>query len=389
MKPGKVNFFFVILFLTNTLCCFAQDSTDVKKNKWELKGYIKNLESLSFDKNFGNSISSNLIHNRLNIKWKPAEKITAAAEFRNRLFWGEEVSAIPDFAKQLQNANEKVNLQKVWIQNKSLVLHTNIERIYFDYREDNLNIRAGRQRINWGIGTTWNPNDIFNAYNFLDFDYEERPGVDGVKFQYIFNNAFNTEIAYARTAGKDGNVAALKYNLNKWGYDMQLISGWYNEHITLGAGWAGSIKDAGFKGEAQYFFRDKDSANHFNLSLESDYLFKKGWYLNAGLLFNSQGLYQPISNWNNINLKLSPENLMPTRWNFIVTAAKEITPLASANMSVLYAPGTNLVILFPSFKYNLATNFDVDLIWQSFFAELNKNFEAVNHRVFLRMKWSF
>jgi hypothetical protein len=378
----------IILPFIITHFCNAQDTVETKK-KWFLNGYIKNLESLSFDKIFENIISNNLLHHRLNIKWKPSDKITTTTEFRNRLFWGEEVRSIPDFAKQLRNDNEKVNLQKAWIQNKSLVLHTNIERLNIEYRDTNWSVRVGRQRINWGITTTWNPNDIFNTYNFLDFDYEERPGVDGGKFQYIFNNSLNAEIAYAHTGKKDGNVAAVKYNLNKWGYDLQLITGWYNEHITLGAGWAGNIKDAGFKGEVQYFFPDKDSIDHFNLSLEGDYMFKKGWYVSAGLLFNNNGLCRSLSNWNNINLKLSPENLMPTKWNFIVTTAKEITPLFSANMSVLYAPGTNLIILLPSFKYNLATNLDADVIWQSFFAELNNNFEAVNHRGFLRMKWSF
>ena len=59
----------------------------------------------------------------------------------------------------------------------------------YDYRDNKINFRIGRQRINWGTTTIWNPNDIFNAYNFLDFDYEERPGMDGGKFQYIFNNS--------------------------------------------------------------------------------------------------------------------------------------------------------------------------------------------------------
>jgi hypothetical protein len=77
------------------------------------------------------------------------------------------------------------------------------------------------------------------------------------------------------------------------------------------------------------------------------------------------------------------------KWNLSVTPAKEITPLLSVNASLLYAPGTNLFIFFPSFQYNLATNLDISLVWQSFFAELNKTFEAVNHRGFLRMKWSF
>lgn len=380
-----LQIFFISLIAFNAS---AQDSTTLPK-KLTINGYIKDLQIFTFNKNFKELISGNLIHNRINIRWKPTDKITAAGEFRNRLFWGEEVKLTPGFASFLRNENEKVNLQKAWLKNKSLVLHTNVERLYVDYHTNNFTARIGRQRINWGITTTWNPNDIFNTYTFFDFDYEERPGSDGAKLQYMFNDFLNIELAYANTGKKNGNVAALKYNWNKWGYDMQLITGWYKQHVTLGAGWAGNIKDAGFKGEAQYFFRSKDSADHFNMLLEADYMFKKGWYINAGLLFNSHGLSKPVSNWNAINLKLSPENLMPTKWNIIVTTAKEFTPLLSANMSVLYAPGTNLVIIFPSLQYNITTNLDVSLIWQSFLAEMNNDFEAVNNRFFLRTKWSF
>jgi len=205
----------------------------------------------------------------------------------------------------------------------------------------------------------------------------------------LFSDFFNVELAAANTGKIHGNIAALKYNLNKWGYDMQLITGWFKQHITLGTGWAGNIKDAGFKGEAQYFFANKDSADDLNISLEGDYMFKKGWYMNVGLLFNKNGLYKTVNNWDAVDLKISPETLMPTKWNFIVSTAKEFTPLLSANMSVLYAPGTNLLILFPSIQYNIATNLDVNFVWQSFFAGLNEKFEAVNHRCFLRIKWNF
>jgi hypothetical protein len=382
------NLFFILLVLFIAFNANAQDSATLPK-KLTISGYIKDLQTLTFDKNFKELISGNLIHNRINMKWKPSDKVNAVAEFRNRLFWGEEVKLTPNFASLLKNDNELVNLQTAWIKNKSLVLHTNVERLYVDYKGNDWNVRLGRQRINWGITTTWNPNDIFNTYNFLDFDYEELPGVDGGKMQYIFSNTFNTELAYINTGKKDGSIAALKYSLNKWNYDMQLITGWYNGHPTLGAGWAGYIKDAGFKGEVQYFFGSKDSSDHFNMSFEGDYMFKKGWYVNMGLLFNNHGLYKPVTDWNTINLKLSPENLMPTKWNIIVTTAKEITPLLSANMSMLYAPGTNLLILLPSFQYNMATNLDVNLVWQSFLTQIDNNFEAVNHHCFLRMKWSF
>ena len=377
---------FIFLFYVKG---FAQDSTEASPDKFSFNGYIKNLETLTFSKDFREMISGNLLHNRINLKWKPSATITAAAEFRNRLFWGEEVRMTSHFASLLRNANEKVNLQKAWIHNNSLVLHTNVERLYVDYNTNEINVRIGRQRMNWGITTTWNPNDIFNTYNFLDFDYEERPGADGGKVNYRFTDNFNAELAYAHSGKEQGNIAAIKYALNQWGYDMQLITGWYNDHVTLGAGWAGSIKDAGFKGEVQYFFGKKDSVDHLNISMEADYMFPKNWYLNGGLLYSGNGLSKPVSNWNEVNLRFSPENLMPTKWNLVITTAKEFTPLFSGNLSVVYAPGTNLMILFPSFSYNLSTNFDINLVWQSFFAELGHQYEAVNHRCFLRAKWSF
>jgi hypothetical protein len=111
--------------------------------------------------------------------------------------------------------------------------------------------------------------------------------------------------------------------------------------------------------------------------------------VNIGFLFNKSGIYKPISNWKQVNLSLSTENLMPTRWNFILTTSKEFTPLFSANMSVLYSPGTNLVVIYPTVQYNLATNLDFNFIWQSFLVSEQNKFQAVNHTAFLRLKWSF
>lgn len=368
--------------------CYSQDSTEAKK-KWEINGYIKNLEDISFDQQFKNNTSGNLLHNRINVQWQPSETFSMVVHFRNRLFWGEEVRATPGFASMLKNENERLNLSVTWINRPALVLHSNTERLYAEYRKTKWNTRIGRQRINWGITTSWNPNDLFNTFNFLDFDYEERPGVDAGKLQYLVNDFSNVEMAYVLSGSRNSNTTAVKYSLNKWNYDMQFITGWYQKHLTLGVGWAGNIKDAGFKGEAQYFFTNRDSTDHLNISLEGDYVFKKGWYANMSLLLNSRGMYKPVNNWNSLNLQLSPENLMPTKWNLMVTMSKELTPLLSANMSVLYAPGTNLLILLPALRYNIATNLDADLVWQSFFAEMDNQFEDVSHRCFLRMKWSF
>lgn len=381
------------LLITANLLCMASQAQDSMSFPGQLvvRGYVKDMQVLNFNKGFNRLISSNLIHNRINVKWKPLRNTTVVTELRNRVFWGDEVKLTPGFVDMLQNQNEKLNMQKAWVSDSGFVVHTNVERLYFDYNSSKVNIRIGRQRINWGMTTTWNPNDIFNTYNFLDFDYEERPGADGGKFQYRFKNSINVEVAYANT-GKDNNnanIVAAKFFMNKWNYDMQIISGLYKDHATVGYGWAGSIKDVGFKGEVQYFFRNLDSGSHFNLTLEGDYMFKKGWYLNTGVLLNTNGLDKPVTAWEAIGLRISPEQLMPTKWNLIVTTSKEINPLFSASASILYAPGTNLLIILPSLQYSIMENLALNFFWQSFFASIDNRLDGAGHRCFLRLKWSF
>lgn len=387
----KVVYYIAGFLFGLVLTARAQDSTiqsgeSTAEKKLTFNGYIKDLQMLTFDAGFHNLVSGNLLHNRLNVKWKPSGTLTAAAEFRNRLFWGEEVKAVPGYADLLRNKNELVDLSIDWI-DQDVILHSNIERLWVEYHRDQWNIRAGRQRINWGQTTLWNPADLFNTYNFLDFDYEERPGADAVKAQYFFEGGSNLEGAVA-FQGSGRSVGAVKFFTNRSGYDLQAIGGWYRESWVLGGGWAGSIGEAGFKGELMYFTPD-DSGGHFNTVIEADYAFKNGWYGNVGGLFNSGGLDRPVEAWKALPFELSPRNLMPVKWSVALTAGKEFMPLFSGSFTSVYSPGANMLILFPSLKYSLATSLDVDLVWQSFFAQTTRNFEDQAHRAFLRIKWSY
>ena len=377
-----------IFYVFHLLSGYGQDTIPANQ-KWLVGGYIKNLEAFTFEPRFQELASSNLIHNRLNVKWRPAEKFTLTGELRNRLYWGEEIKIIPQFSSLLRNQDEYFNLQMLWFDKKGIVFHSNLERLAFEYHTKVLNLRVGRQRINWGLSTNWNPNDIFNSYNFLDFDYEERPGTDATRFKYIFNHKSNIEFAFGVNHSKQGNVQAIKYAFNHADYDVHFIGGLYEKDATLGIGWSGPIGNAGLKGELQYFFRGEDSKNQLNGTLEADYIFKSGWYVNASVLFVGQGISRSLNRWDQIDLKLTPKNLMPTKWNFIFTVMNEVVPLLSLNMSLLFAPGTDLLIWYPTVSYNLAANLDINLVWQSFFATLQHQFQATNHQAFLRLKWSF
>jgi hypothetical protein len=184
-------------------------------------------------------------------------------------------------------------------------------------------------------------------------------------------------------------IAAVKYFVNIASYDLQFIGGMFREQPTLGVGWSGSIKDAGFKGEFQYYFRDQERRDQLNAVIEADYVFGNGWYLGAGSLYNSQGTTEPISLWEISSFRFSPQQLMPTKWNFMLSSGKEITPLFSLTATFVYAPMTNLLFVLPSFTYGLSSNVDLSFVWQSYFGEKPYGFDDVGHQCFLRLKWSF
>jgi hypothetical protein len=383
-----MKYLFIIGLLLQTIFAFAQDS--IAEKKFRMQGYIKDLHSFTFNKDFSEVVTGNLVHNRLNFKYRPFKGFTAALEMRNRLFWGEEMAQTPSFASGLKYPGESEDLSITWVEMDNLLLFSNIDRLWVDYGANKWNVRLGRQRINWGIGTLWNPNDIFNTYNFLDFDYEERPASDAIKGQYLFGNMSNMELAVARTGDSVSNsIVAVKYFTNKWNYDFQFLGGFYLEQPTLGAGWAGSIGNAGFKGESQYFFAKGSLPGQLNLAMEADYIFGKGWYLAGGGLFNSEGIDEPLDITSISSFTLSPRQPMPTKWNLFTSFSKEITPLFLVNTGVVYAPETNLLMVLPSLQYNLAENLDVNLVGQSFFAEQPAGFEGMVHRVYFRLKWSF
>jgi hypothetical protein len=363
----------------------GQDSTG-KEPVWALSGYLKDMISVQYNELAEKTLATNLVHNRINLKWDPENAWSGRFELRTRLFWGDDVSSQPYLKQQLRNANEAVDLSAAWQPSRSSLLITNVDRIWVEYKSKKWSSRIGRQRVNWGINNIWNPNDLFNTYNFLDFDYEERPGCDAVKGQYFINDLSNIEVV--ASAADTKTIIAAKYFTNFRNYDLQWNSGLYLNTFTAGFGWAGSIKDAGFKGELQFYARNEEVPSQVLVSAEGDYSFKKGWYVSSGLLFNQRGLDHPLTDSGELVLTLTPRNLMPTKWNFLVSASKEFTPIVSGTLSMIYAPGTNLLIIYPSLRYNVATNWDLDLVWQSFFAETT-SFQALSHTGFFRVRWSF
>lgn len=384
---NKLRYFIIVFFLVSNL--FAKDKSE-RKSKVEFSGYVKDLRAAYVKTLPGKDLLlDNFIHNRLNFRWYAHKNLTIALEARNRLFYGEFVSLNPGYADMI-DYNDYFNLSYTWLDKSSAVGHSILDRAFIEYSKNKFEVRLGRQRINWGITTVWNPNDIFNAFNFFDWDYEERPGSDAIRLQYY--NSFASSVEFAAKMGKtiDETVIAGLWKFNKWNYDFQVLGGIARGDATLGMGWAGNIKSLGFKGEMSYFHNYGnfiDTTGSFSATFGLDYSFKKGVYVLIGGLYNSLGT-SSYTGSNLLNFNVSAKNLSPFKYSLIAQASYTATPLLNVGLGAMYSPGPDALAILPSLTYNIRENWDLDLLGQLFLANVG-GYQSLANVVYVRTKWSF
>lgn len=392
MKLNKLIPIILNLILSTSLAHSQSDTSKVRlKDVFQIRGYVKYMQTASFaDLNY---ISTDqLIHNRINAKAYINNNLTLKLELRNRIFYGDQVRLFPQNYQKLEQDNGWLDMSFLWLKQPAVFGHTTIDRAVLDYDKGNLNIKLGRQRINWGINTAWNPNDLFNAYNFADFDYEERPGADALRVQYFTNSMNSIEFAAKMADSIPDITIASKYAFNTKGYDFQVLGGKYLTDATVGLGWAGNIKDAGFKGEATYFHPYEnliDTSGQVSTSISFDYLFKGGWYLGLGGLYNSGRV-------NSLNLQnpslfsnVTAKTLMPTKYSGMAIISYQLSPLSSVSLANIYAFGMDALFLMPSISYSIRENWEVYAVGQVYFIDFNDQFSNAGNSLFLRMKYSF
>ena len=382
----------VLLALLFPVAVFSQDTDTTKKITLHLHGYIKDIQQASFQNDLKSLTTGNLFHNRLNFKLNLFTNMHFRAEVRNRLFYGEQVKLTSGFGKYIDYDSGLADMSYNIVEDTSLVFNTTIDRLLINWSDSKWEITIGRQRINWGINMAWNPNDIFNAFNYFDFDYSERPGTDAIRIQHNTGKLTSIEIAYKLSDNKYEQVGAVLYKTNLKKYDFQGLMGVYYKDIVIGTGWAGNINNTGFKGEASYFhpyqnFTDTSGAFSATISLERS--FKNNYFTLVSYLYNSEGNTLAGGITELTTSVLSAKKLMPFKHSFFLQSSKSITPLVNANASIIFSPKNNTLIIMPSIYISVSNNWDLSIIAQSFFHDQNNVYRSLGNVIYLRVMWSF
>lgn len=368
----------------------------------EVDGYVKDMQTF-WNAEGMPALSNNLIHNRLNFGAYFTHGFSFKAGMRNRLVWGDFLRIGSflgdeyafDYGNMLVDKSGYIKASwNVVDRSPDYVLNTTFDRFYLDYSSGNWQITLGRQRINWGVNLVWNPNDIFNAYSFFDFDYEERPGTDALRVQYYTGPASSVELVYKiDDTWSDMSMAGL-WRVNTGGYDFQLLGGKMQSDYVVGAGLNGEIKGAGIRGEGTLFCNNEEVAGvntQFVASFSTDYMFTNSLYVHVGALYNSAGATDSVGVRSNYLLsnELSVKNLSFSRWSLFVQGSYPLSPLVSADIAGIINPIDGSFFVSPSFRYSLADNVELSLMGQLFAGDPTTEFGEYGQLFYLRLKVSF
>lgn len=354
-------------------------------------GYVSDMPSYLWQKSEGEGLWDNLIHNRINLSYAPSPNLNIRLELRNRFFVGETVRNNALYKYFLESDPGWADMSFNWGTGKSHVVNTVVDRLSVERTWGKLKLTAGRQRVEWGQSLVWNPNDIFNSYSYFDFDYPDRPSMDGLRMQYFTGGLSRIE-AVLKIDGNNDFTSALLYGFDKVGYHFQIITGQVKQnHLILGAGWKGSISDAAFYGELSYLSPfDNSDREVYLLSVGSNYSFNNLMKLTGEYLYSSN-LSSSINDFSDLTFRqTSIQKLSVTDHSYMVSLSAPLHPLLNVSLSYVgfSFPVFKNYYIGPTIEYSIRESLYLSGIVQ-IFAHQNAEGNQMKVASFIRLKKVF
>ena len=352
------------------------------------KGYLKELGAITFNDHADRFQYDNIIHNRFETTWRLSNKLSLQADLRTRLISGYSVRNVPGYDSYLEQDAGYFDLNRNLISNRTHVLNVQSDRLHLSYINNSLEVHIGRQRLNWAKTMVWSPNDLFNNYAYLDFDYEERPGTDAIHIQYNWSFASSIELGLQPGKSYDELVLAAMLRTNINTYDVQFIAGKYRKDLVLGAGWMGYVGNAGFRGEASLFIPETIDNPFVNVVLGSDYMFSNGLMTTFEVLYNG-GNQRQSDNLAQLFEPPTSRDLFVSEYAYFLNLSKMVSPLISMSGGLLGAIDEPLHIFIPQVTYSISNSVDLLVLMQIATGRLILDRTEMTNSLFIRLKWSF
>ena len=269
------------------------------------------------------------------------------------------------------------------IDQKDFYWHHSLYRAYLRFQSEKFNLSIGRQRIAWGTGKFWNPTDIFNPFNPLQIERDERVGVDSVDAEFFFRPMTSINLVYAPQDSSSRSKGALKFKNTYENWDFSLSGGKSLKDKIIGGDFATTIFEGGFRGETLYHFvpHGKD---YFQFVLNYDYTFKNSFYVLVEYFYNSG----PLSKSEFLQL-IDRGTSTLTRHLVGANFGYDITPLLRGDLYMIYGLKNEGLFVHPKLRYSVSQNLEVVGGVQWFNQRKGSEFEFDHNLYFVYVQYYF
>jgi hypothetical protein len=261
---------------------------------------------------------------------------------------------------------------------------------------DQLDMRVGRQQINWAVAAIWNPMDRFNPLNPLTLERDERQGVDALLLDLYVDDLSRLSIAYAPQHQSSKDSGAVRYKSNIGMFDWSVMLGEFVDEKKLGIGASGQVGLIGVRSELVYSAANDADSNdvmpqeqYVEWVFGADYTTHNGFTFMVEGYFNGDGESDPARY--DFNAVVAGEKLGVGRRYLGVRVAKDVTPLLAAEIYAIQNVDDQSYFIFPSITYSLA---DFDSLYLGVGAQLfeggsGDEYDFYNNLYFAEMKVYF
>lgn len=365
----------------------------------EIGGYFEYQYSVM---NLEKSESLNLNKLRLDFKYEKSPRVTFNADFVIENYNGlTEIPVryfVPEYVHPVLPFFQYYLPEYYVYENRQY-----LDNGYISIYSKLINLRLGKQQLNWGVGYFWRPVDLFNYRDVIQPDYEKE-GINAVKLEIPFTGFWKIQATYIPEENYENSQHALRLKGHLLNFDLELFTiearhnsvtnltvGQLEEKIELyGGTLSGQIFGFGAWGEYGYRSFDgfKEGYSRYILGLDYTFGFQTyfmlEWYKNDEVkTFEQRYRYE---RW--IDYAYGFTNVLGSEY-FGLYLNHPLTDLMEFSVSGIYNGDDSSSLINIELLYNLENNAELRVFYFEGFGDENTEFSIVPESIYLYLRYYF
>ncbi len=253
---------------------------------------------------------------------------------------------------------------------------------------DSVDLRVGRQQVNWSRTFLWSSFDRFNPYDPLQIETEERRGVDGLRFNYAINELESVEWVAVGGHNSDERGFGVLWKQHFVNTDVDLLIANFGDVDSVGVAGAGQMLDAGWRMELTHNRnRVGDTYNEWIASV--DYTFATQTTLIGEVLYRGDG-QAAFQDYDLLALLRGERTNLAQRYIGMVIR-QGFEPLAGVDLTWLHNVDDQSSAWIPSIRYTPGRVSDLQLRGGAlvFAGDNDSEYGQQENIVFIELQWFY